>query len=194
MTSLTACLDAEIEGRPITHDEVVGIILLLILGGLETTTGALGHMMIRFSRQPEIQTLLRDRPELIPSGVEELLRLDGPFIAITRTATRDVEIGSRQIKRGDKVIIYWASADRDEEEFPEADRFDLGRLSNRHLAFGLGPHRCAGSNLARMNLRIALEELLGRLDHIKLQNGADIRYHSIFNRAPLAVPLTFTRT
>ena len=187
-------LDADIEGRPITHDEVVGIILLLILGGLETTTGALGHMMIRFSRQPEIQTLLRDRPELIPSGVEELLRLDGPFIAITRTATRDVEIGSRQIKKGDKVIIYWASADRDEEEFPEAERFDLGRLSNRHLAFGLGPHRCAGSNLARMNLRIALEELLGRLDHIELQNGADIRYHSIFNRAPLAVPLTFTQT
>ena len=159
-------LNAEIEGRPITQDEIVGTVQLLILGGLETTASALGMMMERFCRHPEIPALLRHQPELLPSAVEELLRLDTPFIAITRTATRDIELGGHQIKEGDKVIIYWASANRDDAEFADPDGFDPGRTSNRHMAFGAGPHRCAGSNLARMNLRVALDELLGRLDDV----------------------------
>jgi cytochrome P450 len=184
-------LSAEIEGRPITEAEIVGIIQLLILGGLETTAGALGLMMIRFCRQPEIPALLRSQPDSIPSAVEELLRLDGPFVAIARTVTRDTEIGGHRIKAGEKVIIYWASADRDSAEFPDPDVFSLDRSNNRHLAFGAGPHRCAGSNLARMNMRIALGELVTRLEDIQLQDGADIHYHVTFTRAPLAVPITF---
>jgi cytochrome P450 len=184
-------LNAEIEGRRITESEIVGIIQLLILGGLETTAGALGLTMIRFCNQPEIPALLRTQPELIPTAVEELLRLDGPFVAIARTATRDAEIGGHRIKTGEKVIIYWASADRDEGEFPHADSFSLDRSNNRHLAFGAGPHRCAGSNLARMNMRIALGELVNRLEGIKRQEGTDIHYHATFTRAPLAVPITF---
>ncbi|HEY7106169.1 MAG TPA: cytochrome P450 [Acidimicrobiia bacterium] len=187
-----AVLHADIEGRPITEDEVIGTLQLLVLGGLETTAGALGQMMIRFCRQPEIPALLRDKPELITDAVEELLRLDGPFIAIGRTATRDTEIGGHGIKEGEKVIIYWASANRDDAEFVDPDTFDLDRASNRHIAFGAGPHRCAGSNLARMNLRIALEELLPRLDDLALRPGAEIEFHSTFNRAPRAVPITFT--
>ena len=95
------------------------------------------------------------------------------------------------MKKGDKVIIYWASADHDDAEFPHADRFALDRSNNRHLAFGAGPHRCAGSNLARMNMRIALGELVHRLEDIKLQEGTEIHYHATFTRAPLAVPITF---
>jgi cytochrome P450 len=185
-------LNAQIEGRPITEEEIVGIIQLLILGGLETTAGALGLMMIRFCNEPEIPALLRSQPQLIPSAVEELLRLDGPFVAIARTATRDTEIGGHPVKKGEKVIIYWASADRDEGEFPDPDVFALDRSNNRHLAFGAGPHRCAGSNLARMNMRIALGELVCRLDDIKLQEGTEIHYHATFTRAPLAVPMTFS--
>jgi cytochrome P450 len=184
-------LNAEIEGRPITQDEVVGTIQLLILGGLETTASALGMMMERFCGHPEIPALLRERRELLPYAVEELLRLDAPFIAITRTATRDSELGGHRIKEGDKVIIYWASANRDQAEFASPDEFDPERTSNRHVAFGAGPHRCAGSNLARMNLRVALDELLERLDPLELQDNADIHYHSTFTRAPLAVPITF---
>jgi cytochrome P450 len=187
-----AVINADIDGRPITEAEVIGTIQLLILGGLDTTAGALGQFMIRFARQPEIPELLRREPERIPDAIEELLRLDGPFNAIGRTATRDTEIEGCPVKEGEKVVIYFTSANRDEDEFTCPADFDLDRESNRHLAFGAGPHRCAGSHLARMNLRIAITELLTRLDGIRLQDDEPIHYHSVFNRAPLAVPITFT--
>ena len=187
-----AVMAADIDGRPITEAEAIGTIHLLILGGLETTAGVLGMAMQRFCEHPEIPDLLRSRPELIPDAVEELLRLDGSFIAIGRTARHDTTLGGREVEAGERVIIYWASANRDEAEFTDPDDFDLTRAHNRHIAFGAGPHRCAGSNLARMNLRVALEELLRRLHDIRLQPGADIQFHSTFNRAPLSVPITFT--
>jgi cytochrome P450 len=188
-----AILDAEIEGRPITQTEIVGVIQLLLFGGLDTTAGALGSMMIRFCEQPEIPALLRARPDLIAAAVEELLRLDGPFIFIGRTAMHDAEVGGCPIKQGDRVLISWTSANRDEDEFPDPAAFSLDRSSNRHIAFGAGPHRCAGSNLARMNLRIAVAELLGRLDDLQLAVPAEeIHFHSMYSRGPVSVPITFT--
>ncbi len=186
-----AVMEADIDGRPITEVEAIGTIHLLILGGLETTAGVLGMAMQRFCAHPEIPELLRRAPDRIPEAVEELLRLDGSFICIGRTAREAAEVDGHQIAAGDKVIIYWASANRDEGEFERPDEFDLDRPRNRHIAFGAGPHRCAGSNLARMNLRIALEEVVARLTDLRLQPGADIEYHSTFNRAPLTVPITF---
>jgi cytochrome P450 len=118
--------------------------------------------------------------------------LDSPFIAIARTAVRDGKIGEHEVREGEKVVIYWASANRDEGEFPDAEMFDLDRARNRHLAFGAGPHRCAGSNIARMNIKIALDELVHRLEDVELDASSDIRYHSTFTRAPLAVPIRFT--
>ncbi|MDT3445782.1 MULTISPECIES: cytochrome P450 [unclassified Pseudofrankia] len=187
-----AVINAEIEGRPITEEEAIGTIQLLILGGLETTAGVLGMAMLRFCKHPEIPALLRARPELIPTAVEELLRLDGSFICIARTARHDTELAGHQIKAGERVLLYWASANRDEAEFDDPDDFDLDRARNRHIAFGAGPHRCAGSNLARMNLRIALDEIVRRLHDIRLRTGTDIDFHSTFNRAPLSVPISFT--
>jgi len=188
-----AILTAEIEGRPITDAEVYGLIQLLILGGLDTTAGALGQFMIRFAREPEIPRLLRSRPDLIPDAVEELLRLEGPFVFIARLSKTETEIAGNVVKAGDRVLISWASANRDEAEFPDPDKFDLSRRVNRHLAFGAGPHRCAGSNFARMNLQIALQELVARLDDIRLQDESEpISYHSAFNRAPHRVPIAFT--
>jgi len=188
-----AILTAEIEGRPITDTEVLGMILLLILGGLETTAGALGHFMIRFCREPHIPALLRERPELVPAAVEELLRLEGSFIAIGRTARHDAEIAGHPIKEGEKVLIYWASANRDEAEFKDAETFDLDRASNRHIAFGAGPHRCAGSNLARLNLKVAVHEVVQRLaDPVLLEPEESLPFHSALNRSPLSVPISFT--
>ena len=187
-----AVLDAEIDGRAITLQEAIGTIHLLILGGLETTAGVLGATMMRFCEHPEIPALLRARPDLIPQAVEELLRLDGSFICIGRTARHDTEINGHPVQAGERVLMYWASANRDEAEFATPDAFDLDRERNRHIAFGAGPHRCVGSNLARMNLRVAIGEVVRRLHDIKLQPGADIDFHSTFNRAPLSVPITFT--
>ncbi len=187
-----AVLAAEKDGAPLPEADRIGIVQLLILGGLETTAGALGLMFHRFCAQPEIPALLRTRPDLIPRAVEELLRLDTSFLAVARTAMRDVELGGCPVKAGDKVLLYWASAGRDEDEFPNADTFDPERDRNPHFAFGAGPHRCAGSNLARLNLRIALEELLARLDDIRLADGADVHFHSTLTRAPLHLPITFT--
>jgi len=185
-------LNARIDGRPLTEDEVIGTIQLLILGGLETTASALGLMLVRFCAQPEIPALLRAHPERIPDAIGELLRLDPSFVSVARTAVRDAELGGRRVSEGDKVLIHWASANRDGAEFPDPDAFDIDRERNRHLSFGAGPHRCAGSNLARMNLRVALEELLRRLDDIRLAEGAEIRYHAGLTRSPLSVPITFS--
>jgi cytochrome P450 len=162
-----AVLAAEIDGRPIGDIEAIGAVMLLVLGGLETTAGVLGMAMLRFCAHPEILDALRADPSLIPDAVEELLRLDGSFICIGRTARHDTELGGRPVKQGERVMIYWASANRDDGEFDHPDQFDLDRTSNRHIAFGAGPHRCAGSNLARMNLRIAFEELVARLHDVR---------------------------
>lgn len=188
-----AILAGEIEGRPITEEEIIGMIQLLILGGLDTTAGALGQFMIRFCHEPEIPELLYREPALIPDAVEELLRLEGPFAAIARTAMADVEIGERSIRAGDKVLVYWVSANRDEREFSQADRFVVDREGNRHIAFGAGPHRCTGSNLARLNLRVSVHEIVQRFGDLRLQPGAEpLPFHSALNRSPLSVPIAFT--
>ena len=186
-----AITTAQIDGRPITDDEIIGAVQLLILGGLETTAGALGLALIRFCQQPELPAQLRADPELIPDAIQELLRLEPSFVSVGRTAVRDTVLAGQSIKTGDKVLIHWASANRDGGEFTDPDAFDLGRTRNRHLSFGVGPHRCLGSNLARMNMRIALEELLRRMEDIRLADGAAIRYHAGLTRSPLSVPITF---
>lgn len=187
-----AVLHADIEGRPITETEVIGVVTLLILGGLDTTSGALGHFMMRFAREPSIPAALSADPGLIPTAVEELLRLEGPFIAIARTATRDAVVGGQPVAEGDKALIYWASANRDEKQFPRAAAFDPGRERNPHIAFGAGPHRCAGSHLARLNLRVAVEELTTRLRNVSLTvPEEDVPFHSALNRSPLSLPIRF---
>jgi Cytochrome P450 len=117
--------------------------------------------------------------------------LDGSFVCIGRTARHDAELAGNPIKEGEPILIYWAAANRDEAEFENPDAFDLERPRNRHLAFGAGPRRCAGSNLARMKLRVALDEIVSRLHDVALQPDAEIEFHSTFNRAPLSVPITF---
>lgn len=186
-----AVLAAEIDGVPLTEDETIGAVQLLILGGLETTAGALGLIVERFCREPEIPQLLRERPDLMPKAVEELLRLDSPFVSVGRTAVQDTELGGCPIPSGDKMLIHWASANRDAGEFQDPDRFDPNRPRNRHFAFGAGPHRCAGSNVARLNLRVALEEIVRRMDRITIADGAQISYHAGLTRSPLELPISF---
>jgi cytochrome P450 len=159
---------------------------------LDTTAGVLGQVMLRFIREPDIPAQLRREPELIPAALEELLRLEGSFIGIGRTVRNDTMLDDNKVAAGEKVLLSFASANRDENEFPNPETFDLARTRNRHIAFGAGPHRCVGSNLARLNLRIALHEIVQRLDDIALVGTEDdVPFHSAFNRSPLSIPITF---
>ena len=188
-----AIVNARIQGRPITHEEILGTLQILMLGGFETTSSALGHIVIRFARDPQLPVLLERQPQLIPDAVEEFLRLDSPVVAMARTVVRDVEIGGKQFRRGDRVLFHLSSANRDETEFEHPGTFLIDRDKNRHLAFGAGPHRCAGSSLARMNLRTALEQIVSRLHDIRIEAGAEpIQYTTASSRTPRAVPITFT--
>jgi cytochrome P450 len=129
----------------------------------------IGSMVVHLARNPELQAQLRGDPSLIPAAVEEYLRLLTPYRGFARTPTRDVEIGGRMIRKDEPVALVYASANRDESVFPEPDEFILGRPNiGRHLAFGAGPHRCAGAPLAVLMLRVTLEELLSRTSAIEV--------------------------
>lgn len=187
-----AIVNAEIEGRPVADAEIRGMIMLIILGGLETTAGVLGHVMMRFADDPTLPKLLREEPDRIPAALEELLRLDGSFVSIGRTTRHETTLGGCPVGEREKVLMWWASANRDEAVFANPDAFDLERPHYRHLAFGVGPHRCVGSNLARLNLRVALRELTQRLADIELAVEPDqIPFHQAFNRTPRTLPIRF---
>lgn len=165
---VTGLLGASLDGRPVTDDEVVGVISLLLGAGHETVTSALGNSVRHLAEHPEEQQRLRANPELISVAVEEFLRYESPAQLLARTTTQDVEIGGQVIPGGEQVALLWTSANRDGSKFPEPDQCVLDRQPNRHLAFGAGIHRCLGAELARVELRIGLGEMLRRTRSFEL--------------------------
>ena len=150
-------LHTQLDGEQLSDEEVLDICFLLFIAGLDTVTSALGLSFLYLGRDATARKQLRASPELIPSAVEELLRFESP-VSIARVATRDIEFFGCPIKAGDPVLILTGSANRDGDVFPGADEVTFGRAANRHLGFGAGPHRCLGAQLARLELRVALEE------------------------------------
>ena len=149
----------------------------------------IGSICVHLSRHPDLQHKLRAEPELIPAALEEFLRLYTPYRGFARTANRDVEFGGREILKDEAIALVYASANRDEDVFPDPMQFILDRPNIRdHMAFGRGPHQCAGMNLARLELRIALEELLARTSHFDV-NG-EVLVAKIPEIGALSVPLT----
>lgn len=168
------------DGEPLTATEFDNYFLLLVVAGNETTRHAISHAMLALTNNPEQLAYLRDNPEAMAVGVEELIRWASPVYHFRRTATRDVELGGAQIKKGDKVVMWFASGNRDETVFDAADQLDVRRYPNDHVTFGKGgPHFCLGSNLARMEIRILFETLLPRIESIKV-NGDVTRVRSNF--------------
>ena len=163
--------NCEVEGRKLDDREVLADCFLLLLGGLETTRNAISGGVLELMRQHEQRELLLSQPRLINSAVEEILRWTGPIAHIMRTATRDTELAGRIIRRGQKVAIWNASANRDEEVFSDPYRFDITRNPNYHLAFGYGEHFCLGASLARLELKVMVEEILRRLCDLELTGG-----------------------
>lgn len=154
---LSELLDAEIDGHRLSQDELLSFAVLLFMAGLDTVTAALGFIFAYLADHPGDRALIVAEPDLIPGAVEELLRLHS-MVQTSRTATADCEIAGARVRQGDRVLLPLATAGRDPLAFPNVDRADFRRQPNRHLAFGAGPHRCLGSHLARVELRVALEE------------------------------------
>lgn len=162
------------DGEPLSATDFDNYFLLLVVAGNETTRHAISHSMLALMQQPDQLALLQQRPELIPNAVEELLRWASPVYHFRRTATRDVQLHGRDIKAGDKVVMWFASGNRDEEVFADPYRLDVTRKPNDHVTFGKGgPHFCLGNNLARMEIRLMFETLLPRLKSIEL--AGDVR-------------------
>ncbi len=157
-------------------DEILGICFLFILAGLDTVTDTLECFVARLAQHPDERRQIVDDPSIIPSAVEELLRWETPVTTVARKATRDVELGGCPIRAGENVGLVIGSANTDEESVPGADVVDLHRSPNRHLAFGGGVHRCLGSHLARLELRIALREWHRRIPEYSIVPGTELDY------------------
>ena len=157
------------DGIPLSDRDFDNYFLLLVIAGNETTRHAISNSMLGLIRQPDQLRALQADPSLVTSGLEELLRWASPVYHFRRTATRDTELGGKQIKEGDKVVMWFASGNRDESVFPDPYTIDVRRTNVDHLTFGKGsPHLCLGNNLARMEIRLMFEELLPRIDSIEL--------------------------
>jgi cytochrome P450 len=169
-------LDVEVDGRPLDDDELRQICTLLYAAGLDTVAGQLGFMFHHLAGHPEHRRIIAGDAERIPSFVEETLRAYS-IVTTNRIVTRDVEFAGCPMKAGDRVLLSMPAADRDPREFPDADGFDIDRPINRHIAFASGPHRCLGSHLARLELRIAVEEWHRRIPDYRIADGAHVTFH-----------------
>ena len=176
---ITYLVHAEVEGRPLTDEEVIAMIVLTIQGGFDTTGSAIGNALLHLDRHRDARQRLIDEPSLLPSAIEEFLRFEAPQVALARVATRDVEIGGHVVPAGDRVLLVWASGNRDDEAFPHADAVVLDRFPNRHMTFGLGAHRCLGSTLARRQILLALGAVLRRLPDYEIDHDRVVRAETI---------------
>jgi cytochrome P450 len=190
---IDALLHGTVGDRAVTGHEAAAAIRLLILGGFSTTTDALASATLKLIEHPDLQHRIREEPGLLHPVLDEVLRLEPPVICLSRVATRDVDLGGYLIKEGDEVLMHFGAANRDPAEFESPAEFRPARKRNRHLTFAGGPHRCIGSNLARLNLRITLVEVLSRMRDIRLAEGDSP--HPLpagLGWGPAYLPVTFT--
>jgi cholest-4-en-3-one 26-monooxygenase len=188
---VSVLINAEIEGERLSDMEFDSFFLLLAVAGNETTRNLISGGLLALIENPQQRARLMNDPSLIPSAVEEMLRWVTPVMYFRRTLTRDAVLRGQKIAAGEKLAMYYSSANRDEDVFPAGDQFDVGRTPNEHLAFGAGQHFCLGSNLARLEIRVIFEELLRRLPDIELA-GPVRRLRSNFNNGFKTIPIRFT--
>ena len=188
---VTTLINAEIDGEKLSGTEFEAFFLLLAVAGNETTRNLISGGMLALIEHPEARARLVVEPALIPSAVEEMLRFVTPVMHFRRTATRATEIRGQRIEAGDKLVMYYVSANRDEEVFTDPDSFDVTRSPNDHLTFGVGEHFCLGASLARLEIRVMFEEILKRLPDIELA-GPVRRLRSNFINGFKEIPVRFT--
>ncbi|WP_190813260.1 cytochrome P450 [Saccharopolyspora pogona] len=164
---------AEIQGRKLTHDELLSYCYLLFLAGLDTTAWAIRSSLWYLAQNPEAQRVLRENPDEIPTAAEEFLRTLSPVQGMARTCKKDTELSGQEIKAGDRLVLVFGAGNRDPEVYDDPDEIQIGRQNNRHLAFGGGIHRCLGSNLGRQELIVALEEFLEVVPEFSLADPSE---------------------
>ena len=177
--------------RDLTNDELIKMCILLLVAGNETTRNGLSGSMQLLIEHPETRARLIEDPGLIPQAVEEMLRLVSPVVSFSRTATRDTELGGVPIAEGQRVLLIYGSANRDEAVFERPDAFDIDRRP-QHLAFGIGNHFCLGANLARMELRVAIGEILRRMPDMTYAAGGPEFGHSALVRSITHMHVRYT--
>ena len=186
---ISVLAQVEIEGRRLSDAELTMFLVQLLVAGNETTRNMVSGGLVALAERPEAWDRLRRDRALVPTAVEEMLRWTTPVVSFMRTATRDAELAGQALREGDAVLMLYASANRDDRQFgPTADRFDIGRDPNHHVAFGFGTHFCIGATLARIEARVLLEELLDRFETVEPAGDVQRSNSSVIagvKRAPL---------
>jgi len=187
---ITRLSGATIDGQPITEDHLLGALRLILIAGIDTTWSAIGSCFWHLAQHPEDRRRLVNEPALIPTAVEEFLRAYAP-VTMAREVVKDTEINGCPFKTGEMVLLSFPAANRDPRLFPDADRVVIDRKENRHAAFGLGIHRCIGSNLARMEITVALQEWLKRIPEFRLDPAAKVTWSEGTVRGPRQLKVLF---
>lgn len=187
---ITRLVDADVDGYRLMNEDILDICFLFLIAGLDTVTATLTCSVAYLAEHPEHRRELVDDPSLIPAAIEELLRWETPVPGVARVCRRDTEIDDVPVSAGTRVTVMIGSANTDGAEFEAAETVDFHRDGNRHLAFGGGIHRCLGSHLARLELRVALEELHRRIPDYELEPGTELQYAEAL-RTVEHLPLVF---
>ena len=187
----TFLLEAEIDGQKLEPDHVAGTMLLLMIAGIDTTWSAIGAALWHLATHPEDRKRLVAEPELLPTAVEEFLRVYAP-VTMARMVSQDFEFEGCPMREGDWLLLPFPAANRDPAVFEDADTFVIDRAENRHAAFGLGIHRCLGSNLARMELTVAIDEFLRRFPDFELSDREAVTWSAGQVRGPRRIPVRIT--
>jgi cytochrome P450 len=185
-------LASTLDGRPVRDDEILDIYLTLTGAGGDTTASAGNNIFRLLDAHPDVRERLRTEPEILPTAIEEFLRYITPVYGFGRTATSDTDVAGTEIHKGERIWLSWLSANHDETEFPQPDQLILDRSPNRHLAFSAGVHRCPGAPLARLQLRVLIEEVLRQLPDYRLVDPSTVRISEGIPRIIRSLPVTFT--
>ena len=183
-------LDAELDGEPVPMPVIRGNVGLMLIAGIDTTWSSIGSALLHLATHPEDRQRLVDEPDLIPTAIEEFLRAYSP-VTMARVANHDTMLGDREVKAGDRVMLTFPAANRDPAMFDNPEEVIIDREHNRHIAFGSGIHRCAGSNLARMEMQVAIEEFLKMIPEFELTDADAVTWAGGQVRGPRNIPVTF---
>ena len=188
--AISTLISAEVDGKKLDDYKIVGVCVLLLVAGIDTTWSSISSSLLHFATHPEDQARLRAEPELLPMAVEELLRFYSP-VTMARKVTEPVEMDGVEMVPGDRVLLNFPGANRDPAAFDRPDEVQLDRKRNRHIAFGVGIHRCAGSNLARMEMQVALRVWFDRIGAFTLADPDAVTWAGGQVRGPRTVPVRF---